>query len=126
MSIESQASVSAGVTTDWMTSAECRNMMPDAWYSDDEEEQKLAIEVCQRCNTKQECLQYALEHNEQGIWGGLTEKWRRIIGTRTSEHSGCRHGHSPDRMKIRRSGVRVCLECHRLRMAERQRSKLSS
>src|SRR5690625_1151182 len=31
-----------------------------------------AIDICNSCPIKAECLEWALEHDEQGIWGGTT------------------------------------------------------
>lgn len=36
--------------------------------------------VCRRCPVQQQCLQWALEHNQDaGVWGGLSEDERRNI-----------------------------------------------
>lgn len=32
--------------------------------------------LCNACEHKQECLEYAILHEEYGIWGGLTERQR--------------------------------------------------
>ena len=38
-----------------------------------------AISVCQQCPVREECLQYAIDHDERyGIWGGLTDRERRL------------------------------------------------
>lgn len=39
-----------------------------------------AIYVCERCPVRQECLDWALTHDEQfGIWGGKTPRARRAM-----------------------------------------------
>jgi len=38
-----------------------------------------AKKLCNACEHKQECLEYAIPHEEYGIWGGLTERQRRAI-----------------------------------------------
>lgn len=39
-----------------------------------------ALRLCQRCPVRSECLQHAVEHNEQGIWGGTYHTERRQMG----------------------------------------------
>lgn len=37
-----------------------------------------ALAICQGCEVRRECLNYALEHRiVEGIWGGTTEPQRR-------------------------------------------------
>lgn len=39
-----------------------------------------ARQVCRECAVRAECLDYALETNQDsGIWGGLAEEERRVI-----------------------------------------------
>jgi WhiB family redox-sensing transcriptional regulator len=39
--------------------------------------------VCLSCEVRQECLEYALAHDERfGIWGGLSERERRRLKRR--------------------------------------------
>lgn len=39
-----------------------------------------ARQVCGECTVRAECLEYALETNQDsGIWGGLSEEERRVI-----------------------------------------------
>lgn len=36
--------------------------------------------VCQRCGVREECLEFALQTNQEyGVWGGLSEEERRGI-----------------------------------------------
>jgi len=40
-------------------------------------------EFCARCPVREECLDWALAHEEQGIWGGLTERERtKLLASR--------------------------------------------
>lgn len=39
-----------------------------------------AKRICQACAVRDECLEYALEHDERfGIWGGLSDRERRRL-----------------------------------------------
>jgi WhiB family redox-sensing transcriptional regulator len=39
-----------------------------------------ARQVCRECTVRAECLEYALDTNQDsGIWGGLSEEERRVI-----------------------------------------------
>ena len=40
-----------------------------------------AVQVCESCAVRQECLEWALSHDEAqyGVWGGLTAAKRRKI-----------------------------------------------
>lgn len=42
-------------------------------------ELRLAKSICNGCTHKTECLEWALEHDEFGIWGGTNENMRRSI-----------------------------------------------
>lgn len=38
-----------------------------------------ALEICSGCDVREQCLDFALEHNEYGIWGGTTQDEREMI-----------------------------------------------
>ncbi|GGW41101.1 WhiB family transcriptional regulator [Streptomyces xantholiticus] len=38
-----------------------------------------AKRVCLACSVRRECLEYAIEHGERGVWGGTSEKQRTAI-----------------------------------------------
>lgn len=38
---------------------------------------KQAVQICRICPACADCLQYSIEHNEVGIWGGMGEKTRK-------------------------------------------------
>lgn len=40
-----------------------------------------ARKICGSCEYKTECLAWAVEHNEMGIWGGMTAQQRRPLVT---------------------------------------------
>jgi len=38
-----------------------------------------AREACAECPVRQECLDYAIEYEPLGFWGGMTEKDRKLL-----------------------------------------------
>jgi WhiB family redox-sensing transcriptional regulator len=63
----------------WMGSALCAQIGPEFWYPPVHPESAV-IRVCGRCGVREQCLAYALEHDErQGVWGGLTTRARDRI-----------------------------------------------
>ena len=64
----------------WMESAARAETSPDAFYPDKGDPAKLAKKTCARCDVREQCLNYALEHDERlGIWGGIGSKERSRI-----------------------------------------------
>lgn len=65
---------------DWHELALCQETDPEAFYPDKGGSARAAKGVCSRCEVRAECLQYALDNNEEhGVWGGLNEKERRQL-----------------------------------------------
>lgn len=63
---------------DWTDLARCRGMDPDGFFGRNLTEARTAIRICDRCEVRKECLDYAVaEGIEIGVWGGLTERQRR-------------------------------------------------
>jgi WhiB family redox-sensing transcriptional regulator len=62
----------------WMQEGLCAQTDPDSFFPDKGGSAREAKRVCLNCPVREECLQYALEHNERwGVWGGETERARR-------------------------------------------------
>lgn len=65
---------------EWHEDAACQGVDVDIFFSLDEDDQRQALELCRSCPVQQDCLRYALEHNElYGIWGGMKESDRRSM-----------------------------------------------
>lgn len=65
---------------DWSQQARCRGLDPDQFFVRGSAQSRQAIKVCQRCDVRVECLQYALDNAvEFGVWGGMTERQRRAL-----------------------------------------------
>ncbi len=66
--------------TSWQASALCAQTDPEAFFPEKGGSTREAKSVCKGCPVKQECLEYALDHDERfGIWGGLSERERRKL-----------------------------------------------
>lgn len=62
----------------WQEHALCAQTDPEAFFPEKGGSTREAKAVCQSCEVREECLQYALDHDERfGIWGGLSERERR-------------------------------------------------
>lgn len=71
---------------DWMDDANCRGLNPDMFLPVEHLQKPAgarilaeAREVCRRCDVQAECLAYALNGRETGIWAGTTGDQRRRI-----------------------------------------------
>lgn len=74
----------ASRSNDWTLRAKCRGM-EDALFPD-AADQKRARQVCIGCPVRYECLAEALDNRiEWGVWGGMTERERRLLLRRRSE-----------------------------------------
>jgi WhiB family transcriptional regulator, redox-sensing transcriptional regulator len=69
----------------WRVDAICRDTDPELFFPVGTTGYALlqiarAKEVCMQCPVRGDCLQYALETNQDsGIWGGTSEDERRIL-----------------------------------------------
>ena len=82
----------------WREQAACRDVDPDVFFPAGVEggrprageellppvEWRTPIAVCADCPVRSACLDYALRHEDQGVWGGTTprqrERMRRALG----------------------------------------------
>jgi hypothetical protein len=55
-------------------------LFPEGYMSEQREQD--ATVVCIGCPYIQECLQFALENDEWGVWGGTTRKERKTMRAR--------------------------------------------
>ena len=67
----------------WQEQALCAQTDPEAFFPEKGGSTREAKKVCQTCDVRAECLEYALGHDERfGIWGGLSERERRKLKRR--------------------------------------------
>src|SRR6476620_3420815 len=64
----------------WQERALCAQTDPEAFFPEKGGSTREAKRICLGCEVRDECLDYALAHDERfGIWGGLTEQERRRL-----------------------------------------------
>lgn len=63
----------------WMEDASCRQTDPELWFPDLGSNANDAKAICRQCPVLAECLAYALEHQEEGIWGATSKKQRQRL-----------------------------------------------
>ncbi len=76
----SKASAESELSEEWQNLARCRGRNLEIFYPQRGVRNASAKALCQDCEVKMECLEYAIAHEERfGIWGGLSERERRKI-----------------------------------------------
>ncbi|GGL08611.1 hypothetical protein GCM10011588_23710 [Nocardia jinanensis] len=64
----------------WQERALCAETDPEAFFPEKGGSTREAKRICLGCEVRDECLEYALAHDERfGIWGGLSERERRRL-----------------------------------------------
>ncbi len=81
------SSIERDIRNGWQSNAACAGDMGAAFYPPVRSERKAsrvsrerrAKAVCASCPVQSQCLDHALANDERyGIWGGMTDKERRI------------------------------------------------
>lgn len=76
------------ITTEWRQLSACRDSEPSLFFPVGTtgaalENIATAKAICAQCSVREECLQYALESNQEaGVWGGYAEDERRRLRKR--------------------------------------------
>ncbi|QWT25047.1 WhiB family transcriptional regulator [Subtercola sp. PAMC28395] len=69
----------------WQTDSLCAQTDPEAFFPEKGGSTRDAKRICQTCEVKAQCLEYALQNDERfGIWGGLSERERRKLRKQAS------------------------------------------
>jgi WhiB family redox-sensing transcriptional regulator len=64
----------------WQEKALCAQTDPEAFFPEKGGSTREAKRICQGCEVRDACLDYALANDERfGIWGGLSERERRRL-----------------------------------------------
>lgn len=69
-----------------------------------------AIRICNFCTLKDECLEWALDHGEVGVWGGTGEADRRAL-LRKRHRVTCVVCGSENVAELNEGTHELCLEC---------------
>ncbi len=65
---------------EWFGDALCAEVDPALFFPKKGGSTRDAMGICGRCEVRETCLEYALDHGERhGIWGGKSERDRRKI-----------------------------------------------
>lgn len=68
------------VETEWKSRANCHGMDPEIFFPTRGGFVLVAQRVCNECEVRAECLEFALaNHENRGVWGGTSENERRRI-----------------------------------------------
>lgn len=116
---------------DWVNHGACRQAVADGvadpswWFPGAEREMRtinLAKQICEGCVVKSDCLDWAVQHEQFGIWGGIGPRQREYVGT--GRKTMCRVCERP--FPASTSGRIYCSdECSRAhRLKRRRQSKL--
>ncbi|WP_344633620.1 WhiB family transcriptional regulator [Streptomyces glaucosporus] len=64
----------------WWERALCAQIGSEPFFPEPGRTPAEAKRICQSCEGRIECLEYALTHDERyGVWGGLSEEERRSL-----------------------------------------------
>lgn len=64
----------------WQADALCAQTDPEAFFPEKGGSTREAKRICEGCEVRSQCLDYALANDERfGIWGGLSERERRKL-----------------------------------------------
>lgn len=105
---------------DWAADANCRGLDSELFFPERGQSTSEAKAICHECDVRAECLAYALNNGEHhGIWGGLSERERRVIRTKRSvlatgplqRTTVQEHGTHTGAVQHRRLGTPPCQAC---------------
>lgn len=77
------ARIASANLIEWQRFGMCNDADPALFDSTSKrDEQKAREDYCSKCIVQPQCLDYALEKNESGIWGGASDETRKEIHQR--------------------------------------------
>ncbi|HUY87082.1 MAG TPA: WhiB family transcriptional regulator [Acidimicrobiales bacterium] len=66
--------------TSWMSRGSCVDKPPSLFFPSDGVGVEVARKICESCQVREKCLDYALANRiDHGVWGGTSERQRRRI-----------------------------------------------
>lgn len=67
----------------WQALGLCAQTDPELFHPEQGGSPAKAKAVCAKCDVREQCLQWALDHDERnGVWGGLSGRERRKLKNR--------------------------------------------
>ena len=67
----------------WYKDGLCKDYPTKMWYQFDTVKDRAAKRICMQCTVRGQCLEYALENHETGVWGGLNDLDRKRLVRKT-------------------------------------------
>lgn len=65
-------------SSSWQHRALCSQTDPEVFFPEKGGSTRDAKRVCELCEVREQCLDWAIDHDERfGIWGGMSERERR-------------------------------------------------
>lgn len=68
-----------GRASDWTVAGACRDFPEVDFFTDVGSAIANAKAICLRCPVWNQCLEFAVRHDEVGVWGGTTRRERRRL-----------------------------------------------
>ncbi|MFE0099888.1 WhiB family transcriptional regulator [Streptomyces sp. NPDC059009] len=80
-----QTDITTETEAAWQEQALCAQTGPDFFFPEPGSSVREAKLICELCEMRTACLEYALANDERfGVWGGLSEKERYALRRRPS------------------------------------------
>lgn len=73
------------MTTNWQAYGRCRETDPEIFFPEAGVPQHEALRICRSCEVRTQCLEFALDNHERGVWGGTNDADRRRM--RSNQHT---------------------------------------
>lgn len=75
---------------EWMEDGICKQVGVDVMYPERNKERRVSKKVCLPCPVRASCLAEALKRDESGVWGGTSQRQRRLIQAAAGPRSNWR------------------------------------
>ena len=93
----------------------CAEVDPELFFPDKGGSAKAAKNVCARCDVRDQCLAWALEHTEAGVWGMTSDTERRDMKKKIRRTGRfpkpIEHGTERGAAQHKRRGEDPCTHC---------------
>jgi len=112
----------------WQDQALCAQTDPEAFFPEKGGSTREAKRVCRGCEVRAQCLEFALDNDQEfGIWGGLSERERRKVSRQADSAVPvlCAGG-THVRTSRNRGPFGNCTDCQQERAAARARNGLAA